>query len=766
MQIPQIAKFPAPALPALVILLLLAGQAIAETPAPDEAASRKLFDTQVAGLLKQHCVKCHGGDKTEGQFDLTSREALLKGGEHGKVIVPGDARTSKLYRLITHAEEPNMPEEADKLPDEAIAAIGQWIDAGAAYSSPLVENGDLPVGKRVITAADRQFWSFRPLAAPPVPACRNEAWCRTPIDRFIEHSLETAGIAPNEACTRRVWIRRASFDLVGLPPTAEEVAAFEADTSPDAYDKVIDRLLASPHYGERWGRHWLDLARFAESHGYEHDYDRPFAYYYRDFVIRALNADMPFNQFVQWQIAGDELAPDNPLALMATGFLGAGMHATQITANQVEKERYDELDDMANTVGTAMLGLTVGCARCHDHKFDPIPQADYYRLISTFTTTVRCEVDVDLDPQGNRQRRDNFEREHAAYAEALARYEKEHLTAAFDAWLAAGGQLPDPGWLVLEAQSLKSEAGATFAPQADGSYLAGGTNGRRDLYTFVATAKLPEITAIRLDALADPSMVKGGPGRAENGNFALSDLKLSVTATGGQPVEVKIATAKATFNQSDSLNVAAVIDGDKTSAWAVDPQFGRDHSAVFELATPIRDAAGQTLTFALSFANNAGHNIGRLRLSLTGAPLPVPIEGELGPQSLAEAQGLGDSGGQTDAGRESRPARDLCHDRPAMARAVAGRARARPDGSPAHAGESDGRHRGAARDSQSLAGRRLPGKDFLPEARRPDPESRRGAGRLPASADQRDRRRPPLANGSARKVADQLPPPGPGRLDH
>ena len=175
--------------------------------------------------------------------------------------------------------------------------------------------------------------------------------------------------------------------------------AFVGDAAPDAYEKLIDRLLASPAFGERWARHWLDVARFAESHGFEHDYDRPNAYPYRDFVIEALNRDLPFDDFVRWQVAGDELAPEEPLAWFATGFLGAGVHATQITANQVEKERYDELDDMLATTGTAMLGLTFGCARCHDHKFDPIPQRDYYRMLSTFTTTVRSDYELDLDMQ-------------------------------------------------------------------------------------------------------------------------------------------------------------------------------------------------------------------------------------------------------------------------------------------------------------------------------------------------------------------------------
>jgi mono/diheme cytochrome c family protein len=632
-----------PLAPFVPLVCLLFAPLVAAAAAPADAAASavkglELFDNQVGALLEQHCLKCHGGDKTQGEFDLTTRDGLLKGGSDGAAVVPGDAQGSLLYKLITHADEPNMPDEADKLPDAAIAAIAAWIDAGAPYSKTLGEASGLPIGKRLITDADRQFWSFRPLSKTEPPVCKQPGWCRTPVDRFILAQLEAKGITPNGDAERRQLIRRAYFDLVGLPPKPEEVDAFLADASPDALDRVIDRLLASPHYGERWGRHWLDLARFAESHGYEQDYDRPAAFHYRDFVIRALNEDMPYDRFVRLQIAGDEFEPDNPAALMATGFLGAGTHATQITANQVEKERYDELDDMASTVGTAMLGLTVGCARCHDHKFDPIPQVDYYRLISTFTTTVRSEMELDLDPEQNRKARESFDREHAPLADALAKCEREQVAPRFEAWLAAGAKLPEPQWLVLEAQAIASAGGAKFTLQEDGSYLASGTNAQFDTYTFVAPTNLPQITAVRLEALADPSMVKGGPGRAANGNFALSDFRLTVTPTGGQPQPVKIAAAKATFDQQ-GLPVTAAIDDDKASCWAVDPQFGKDHAGVFELETPVGDERGLTLNFTLKFENNTGHNIGRLRLAVTTAARPVPLDGQRGPHKLlVEAQ--------------------------------------------------------------------------------------------------------------------------------
>ncbi len=359
---------------------------------PTQPVDPKLFNEHVRPVLIEQCVKCHGGEKIKGSFDMTTRERMLHPGDDGPAIIPGDSKSSRLMKLIRHEDDPHMPEKRDKLSDESIAYIAKWIDAGAPFDQPLVTKSTVARGHATVTPEDRKFWSFVPLKAAPLPEVKNTAWCRTGIDRFVLAALESKGIGPNKLAAKRQLIRRASLDLIGLPPTPEEVDAFEKDISPNAYETLIDRLLANPHYGERWSRHWLDVARFGESHGYEQDYDRPYAYVYRDFCIRALNEDLPYDTFVKWQLAGDEIEPKNPQALAATGFLAAGTHATQITANQAEKERYDELDDIANTTGTAFLGLTIGCARCHDHKYDPIPTKDYYRFLSTFTTTVRGVV--------------------------------------------------------------------------------------------------------------------------------------------------------------------------------------------------------------------------------------------------------------------------------------------------------------------------------------------------------------------------------------
>jgi hypothetical protein len=603
------------------------------------AKGQDIFTRHVRAVLIEQCVRCHGGDKTRGGLDLTTREGLLKGGDNGPAVVPFRSKESLLNFLVNHEPQEivpritRMPPKDPKLPAEALKHIAAWIDNGAPYDKPLL---DRTVTKKplVVTDEDRRFWSFVPLKRPAVPKPKDDKWCRTPVDRFILAKLDDKGLTPNPVAERRVLIRRAYFDLIGLPPTPEEIDAFLNDTSPAAWEKVIDKLLSSPHYGERWGRHWLDLARFAESNGYEHDYDRPTAYHYRDFVIKALNQDLPYDTFVRWQLAGDEIEPDNPLALTATGFLGAGVHSTQITKNQVEKERYDELDDMLRTTGTAMLGLTVGCARCHDHKFDPIPTKDYYRLLSTFTTTVRTDIDLNLDPAGYTKARAAWEKEHTTVAEPLRKYETEQLAERFAKWLAERPKdFAPPKWTVLDVTSSTSKGGATLTRQDDGSILASGKNPDKETLTFVAQTQAKGITAIRLEALADPSLVKGGPGRATNGNFALSDIRLSVAPLSDPKAAtpVKFVAARATFEQK-GLPVKAAIDDDKVSAWAVDPQFGKDHAAVFELDKPAGFDGGTVLTFTLSFNNNTGHGIGRPRLSLTTAPTPVSLDGDAAPE--------------------------------------------------------------------------------------------------------------------------------------
>jgi hypothetical protein len=517
---------------------------------------------------------------------------------------------------------------ADEPPQERETPVASWTE-------------------RVVPPDARNFWAFQPLRATTPQAVRNASQVRTAIDSFVLQRLEDKGLSLSPQADRLHLLRRAYFDLVGLPPPPEDVAKFLEDSSPDAWRELIDRLLDSPEYGERWARHWLDISRFAESHGFEHDTDRPSAYFFRDFVIQALNQDLPFDTFVKWQIAGDEFEPDNKLALMATGFLAAGVHSTQITKNEVEKHRYDEMDDMLSTIGSALLGLSIGCARCHDHKYDPIPQRDYYRLLSTFTTTVRSEVELDLDPDGYRRAKAAFDIAHAPFAAALKEFEVEQLPQRFDAWeqdeAGRGERFP---WVVIEPQTLKSEAGAALKLLPDGSILVTGPNAKFDTYTFIVSTNRTGITNVRLEALADPSLIKGGPGRADNGNFDLTDFQITISpaidpASGGReppgPPRLKLLlkNPRATFEQP-GLPIAATIDDNDKSGWAVDPQFGKNHAAAFELDRPAGFDGGSSLTFSLSFKGNDKHNIGRLRLALSTATDPIDLTALGIPQRITE----------------------------------------------------------------------------------------------------------------------------------
>jgi hypothetical protein len=423
---------------AVWLLLFVAPAAAADPPPPDHAAkmaaSRELFKEKVRPLLTAHCLDCHGGSKTKAGFSLATRETMLKGGDRGPAVVPGKSAESVLLKFVARTDEPHMPPK-QPLTKEAVALLAKWVDLGAAYDKPLVDGADTAKKPLTVSDKDRDYWAYRPLKPPAPPAVKGTGWPANPVDSFVLAKLEAKSIAPAADADRRTLIRRVTFDLTGLPPTPEEVEAFVNDKSPDSYEMVVDRLLASPAFGERWARHWLDPARYGESHGFEHDYLRPNAYHYRDFVIKALNADMPYDKFARWQVAGDELAPGDPLALAATGFLGAGVFPTQITTTDAERVRYDAMDDMLATTGHAFLALTVGCARCHDHKFDPIPTADYYRMLAAFTTTVRSEMVVDVGTPEEKAATAAFEARRKPLADDLKRFEEKELPARITAWV-------------------------------------------------------------------------------------------------------------------------------------------------------------------------------------------------------------------------------------------------------------------------------------------------------------------------------------------
>ena len=359
--------------------------AAGERQDPVKAKGIEFFENKIRPVLSKYCYECHSAQSTKvrGGLLLDSKEGMLKGGDSGPALVPGKAKDSLFIKALRHEGDLQMPPRSKKLDDDVIADFVRWIDMGA----PDPRKGKLIAAKTIDIDKGRKFWSFQPLAQATPPTVKNQPWVRTDVDRFILAKLEANGLTPNQPTSRERLLRRAYFDLLGLPPTPAEIEAFLSDAAPIAYEKLIDQLLESKHFGERWGRHWLDVVRFGESGGYEYDKDRPHAYHYRDFVIKAFNQDIPFDQFVRWQIAGDHLEPKDAQAVAATGFLVAGPFNGDMTSKTQAQIRYNHLDDMISTLSSSLLGLTVGCARCHAHKHDPIPQEDYYRLIACLSRT-------------------------------------------------------------------------------------------------------------------------------------------------------------------------------------------------------------------------------------------------------------------------------------------------------------------------------------------------------------------------------------------
>ena len=500
-----------------------------------------------------------------------------------------------------------------------MASLSQLLMVGLMFWTQALAD-KVAAKDQFVTAKAEHWWAFRPLSVNPPPEMNQAGQISLhPIDRWVFSHLHEKGLQPNPQADHRVLLRRASFDLQGIPPSYESVQGFMDDASPAKWSNIVSGLLESERYGERWGRYWLDLARYAESSGFEHDYDRPSAYHYRDFVIKSLNADMPYDQFVRWQLAGDEYEPNNPLAMMATGFLGAGVFPTQITANEVERVRYDAMDDMLSTAGSAMLGLTVGCARCHDHKADPISSMEYYRLLSTFTSTVRSEIEIDLEPEKYQEALQQFEKEHAPYLESLQNYEKRVIPVKFENWLKKDSlDAFHPIWEQIDFQTLHSKAGASFRKLEDGSYIVEGKSGDSDVYTMTTTLSKKGVLALRVEALADSSLKQNGPGRADNGNFGLSRIRVFITRKGEtESEEIPLIRPRATFQQNDkNLSVAAALDENPNSGWAVDPQFGDNHAAVFEFNEPLTPFVGGKLELHLEFSVNKRHSIGRPRISL------------------------------------------------------------------------------------------------------------------------------------------------------
>ncbi len=603
-------------LPAAGLLALLCVASPARAEGDPNAVN---FEKDIAPFLAKNCATCHDARKKKADYRLDVRKLAFAGGESKHAaIVPGKPEESELYkRLVTDDEETQMPPGGVKVPAAQAAKVRAWIAAGAKWPDALANE-----------QAGPKHWAFTAPTRPAVPA-----GARHPIDAFVQARLKKEGLSPSPAADRTTLLRRLHLDLTGLPPTPAEVDAFVADKSPDASGKLVERLLASPHYGERWGRLWLDAARYADSDGYEKDKPR-FVHFYRDYVINAFNRDLPYDRFVVEQIAGDLLPNPTQDQRTATGFLRNSM-VNEEGGIDPEQFRMEAMFDRMDAVGKSVLGLTLACAQCHTHKYDPITHADYYRLFAFLNSAHEATATV-YTPANQLRRADILRKVEAIEADL------KHKTPDWAAKMAAWEKSlpPQPAWVTVRPD-LDTSGGEKHTVQPDGSVLAEGYAPTKSGDTY--PAKLPAgepITAVRLELLTDPTLPHGGPGRAVTGMFALTEFKVLVNG-----VEVKVASAtsdadapvqplaKLYDDKSKKPRtvgpVAYAIDGNNDTAWSVDVGPGRRNvprQAVFVLEKPIERTKEVAIGFKVvlnhggwNSDDNQTNNLGRFRFGVTTA---------------------------------------------------------------------------------------------------------------------------------------------------
>ncbi len=458
---------------------------------------------------------------------------------------------------------------------------------------------------------------------PEVPEVKNRLWVRNPVDAFVLNKLETEGVAPSPQASRPTLIRRLSLDLLGLPPSPEEVEAFVYDERPDAYERLVDRLLSSPHFGERWGRHWLDFARYADSDGYEKDRPRPWAWRYRNWVIDAINADMPFDQFTIEQLAGDLLPNATLDQKIATGFHRNTLTNTEGGTDQ-EEDRVKQVIDRVNTTGTVWLGLTVGCAQCHSHKYDPLKQREYYGLYSFFNSDKQVDISAPLPEELDKYNSAKaiFDKEMAPLKDAVAAFEKEQLPQRKAEWEKQLAAATWPlGWTIIKPVTYISTAGGTFTAQSDKSLLAGGVKPVKDIYTVVLNTQLKNVTGLRLEVLADESLPQKGFGRADDGKFVLSEIAVTAAPTGDPTTAGTVTLQNPTAVSSDNkFPITAAIDGKDDTGWTVDAKQAKQgrHIATFEFKEDLKFDRDITLAVTLKQLSGDNETLGRIRLATTG----------------------------------------------------------------------------------------------------------------------------------------------------
>jgi Protein of unknown function (DUF1553)/Protein of unknown function (DUF1549)/Planctomycete cytochrome C len=562
---------------------------------PVVSATALDFDRQVYPILQRHCLECHGPQQAKGKLAFHTAAAR----DHAAVS-PGRAESSELLRRIGlpgHDSEA-MPRRGDRLSPAQVAVLRQWIDEGAAMPASF--------GKGL-------HWAYVAPQRPALPAVKQANWCRTEMDRFILAKLEAEGLAPAGEAAPASLLRRLSLDLTGLPPKPEAVIAFESAKDPGAaYAKAIEDLLASPEFGPRWARPWLDLARYADSHGFQRD-DLRSIWGYRDWVISALNRNLPFDQFTIEQIAGDLLPDATTDQRIATGFHRCT--PTNVEAGtDPEESRINQVIDRVNTTGAVWLGSTLECAQCHDHKYDAFSQRDYYQLLAYFNNTVKEAERTNPSVPSSIQFRGN--------ALPLPQPEIEAQRAPLQAQIAAltkrieaeTGKPGESALTVLSKGDLTSESMTSYEHQADGSLLLTGEVPDEDLYTYTVDLPAGPVVGLVIEALVDDSLPGRGPGRGNRPNFVLQSLLANVVGADKKGQSLKFASAQASYSQKGYAVDSLLKEGGP--GWAVTPKLGQSHWAAFMLAEPKVIAPGSRLRLLLEQRFGEGRVIGRLRVSI------------------------------------------------------------------------------------------------------------------------------------------------------
>ena len=598
----------------------------AET-ASGRAAGPIDFNRDVRPILSDNCFACHGPDsaKIKGGLRLDRRADALQGGESdGPAVVPGQPEASALLHRVrtTEADDVMPPKESAKprLTDAQVATLRQWITEGAGYS---------------------EHWAFTSPVTPTVPVKQTPSGqTASPIDAFILSRLEAEGLTPSPEADRATLIRRASLDLTGLPPTAAEVASFQQDTSPEAWETVVNRLLASPHYGEKMAIPWLDMARFADSNGYQTDGSR-YMWPWRDWVIQAFNQNMPFDRFTIEQLAGDLLPNPTRDQLVASGF--NRNHRLNGEGGLIQAEWFVEtVIDRVETTGSTWMGLTFNCCRCHDHKYDPVTQKEFYSFYSYFNSVDESGIldgdgrntapviSLPTPEQENRLPGMTAAIEQARHA--LATTEAE-MAASQASWEAATLESigHSPVWTTSPPVAMTTAHGSVLTLEPDGSVFAGsGPQPETDTYTLSFKSLPAPLTAVRLELMPDDRLPSRGPGRHANGNPIVSEITLETTATATTPARaIRLIRAAATFDQPE-WESAKAIDGNPATGWAIHPHVGQPQSAVFTLAEPLTGPETTEIRLTLGQHYGSGATLGKFRVALTSSPtaaatVPPPV---------------------------------------------------------------------------------------------------------------------------------------------